>query len=827
MSKKTLIVDNALDLRDNKISEEVIEEKNELIEHGFSEAIGLSAHNKNDKWFGYGKFFIYLLIFLTPLFFLPITVVPVEMNKIFLSLVLIIASFICYLVNILSTRKIVYPGSKIVLAVFGFIAAIFLSYFFSQDKSISFYGDLTQADSLLSLLISVLAFYLASVFFKRRDFKKIGIIFLASLGLASAIGALQLAQIYIFPFDFTRQAIFNTVGTFFNYAVFIAFGLIIIVAALSELKLSLAARRILLAFSLFLAAQLAVFNFQVLWLEIAIVILLAIAYKFAFTPDNLSGKNNFEAGKEKTGGVGIPIVFMIFAFLFFLIGPSLPQIVKLPVRIKPSLSSTLTVAKEVLKGKQILFGSGPSTFAYNFTLFRPIELNQTDFWSVKFSQGFSFLATSLATTGIIGVLAFFALIVSFVFLTLKNIKNDKLLVIALGLLFLSIELFINEAYFAQLVFIFAGFGFMAALAGEQKEISLESLPKTGLLAGFLVIIVLITSALAMFYYTGRKYAAAVYYGQAMIGGDFNKSLDTLNKALMMDSESGQYLRDLSQFILLDINSRKEKQKNSSEVSAEIDKAIQNEVALAVQLAQKAAIINPNDSLNWINLADIYEKITGLAGGADLFAEKNYQEAIMRDPKNPYLRVSAARVLIASGDLLKAQSIKEKDTQNEQKKKLEEAMAYLEKAIELKSDYAPAYFQIAMVYARQGKTNETIGQLEKTRQYAPFDSNLAFQLGSLYFYNNRIDDAQAELERAISLDDKYSDALYILGLIYDKNGKKGRAIDQFKKILSLNPENETVKKILKNLSEDKEALQGIENSSEIKDEAPDSKARTAE
>lgn len=773
-----------------------------------------------NKWERIGKFFLYLLIFLAPLFFLSLTIAPLETNKTLLIVILVFLSFICYLNGALATKKIIYPNSRIALAVFAAIGTAALSFFLSEFRYVSFYGDLMQPDSLLVFIVCGLAFFLASVFFKKEDFNKIGTVFLASLILASIIGILQFMEIYIFPFDFARQANFNTVGSSFSYGVFLAFGLLMIVAALSELKLSLAGKSALVIGGILIIVQLAVFNFRALWLELALGILLLVAYKFTQSLGARETGISISAGKTGSSGMEVPLAGLIISLLFFLISPSLPQSARIPIQIKPNFSTTLAVAKENLKGKNIILGSGPSIFSSRFALYRPLELNETNFWSVKFSQGFSFFATSLVTLGIVGVLAFLALIISFVSHALKNLENKRSLIISIGVLLLFAELFLNDPFLVQFLFIFLGLGVMLAISSSLKEVSLASASKAKAFTVFICIIGLITASLALLYSVGQKYIAAVYYGKAVVSKDFKGSFQDLQSAVILDSESDRYMRDLSQYFLIDANNQKIDEKDKSDTKEAVDNRIQSEIASAVRVAQTATIINPAESLNWSNLANIYDKIVLVVGGADVFAEKNYEEAIVRDPKNPALQVNLAMVLLNSADRLKAvKSDKDSKNGDEWKSKLAKAEAAVNKAIELKADYLPAHFQLAMIYVRQEKMKEALVRLEELKKAAPLDADLSFQLGALYYNDNKLDKAQAELERTVSLNEKYSNARYVLGLIYDKTGKKIKAIDQFEEILALNPDNQEVKKILKNLNDGKNALNGLSSPAEPAETVP--------
>ena len=89
-----------------------------------------------------------------------------------------------------------------------------------------------------------------------------------------------------------------------------------------------------------------------------------------------------------------------------------------------------------------------------------------------------------------------------------------------------------------------------------------------------------------------------------------------------------------------------------------------------------------------------------------------------------------------------------------------------------------------------------------------DVGALFQLGFLYYKNSQFNESRQVFERTIELSQNYSNARYFLGLIYDRENDKTKAIEQFSKIAELNPDNNEIKLILKNLTAGKPALFGI-------------------
>jgi len=193
--------------------------------------------------------------------------------------------------------------------------------------------------------------------------------------------------------------------------------------------------------------------------------------------------------------------------------------------------------------------------------------------------------------------------------------------------------------------------------------------------------------------------------------------------------------------------------------------------------------------NWSVRGFVYRQMINISQGADQWAINSYEESQKLEPANPYISTELGQVYLA-------------------KNEKEKAREYFQKALDLKSDYAPARFQLALIYISENKIAEAIGEMENAKRDSPNDVGVAFQLGLLYYQDKQYDNAKAEFERTVGLNENYSNARYFLGLIYDREGKKNEAISQFEKIEKLNPDNEEVKKILVNLREGRGALEGV-------------------
>jgi tetratricopeptide (TPR) repeat protein len=200
---------------------------------------------------------------------------------------------------------------------------------------------------------------------------------------------------------------------------------------------------------------------------------------------------------------------------------------------------------------------------------------------------------------------------------------------------------------------------------------------------------------------------------------------------------------------------------------------------------------------------VYRSLIGFAG-AEGFAVSSYEKAVELEPASPFNVTELGRVYV-----LKAQNLaNQKGKEKEREEALSSAQEKLTMAIELKNDYAPAHFLVAVIYDQQGKTEEAIKKLEETKNASPQDSGLAFQLGVVYWQKQRYEKAQEEFERALKLNANYDNAKYMLGLVYDKRGQAEKANEIFTKLVETNPDNKEVTKILANLTAGKPALEDI-------------------
>jgi len=715
------------------------------------------------------KVLIYLLVFLLPIFFLPSTMDPLDFNKQILFGILIFIALIFWAAKIFFSPKLKINFSFLNLPILIPLFVYFLSTIFSLSSRESFFGfPLNVSEGFLTLLLFVIFYFLVSNLFKKEEV--FGLFF-----------SLLISAFFLTIFSFFQifgKINFNPFGSLNSLSIFISILLpLSFFLSISEKKFNL----ILKIFSLSFLTFLILVNFPSAWLTL--IFSCSILFIFGLLDLKKNGKFIF---------VFLPMLLLIISLFFLAFKISLPK-VQIPTEISIAQSTEFQIAKSSLKNlKSFFLGTGPATFIFDYSKYKPREINQTLLWSFRFKNGASEIQDKLITSGILGILSLFFIFFTFLFLSLKE-RNSHLIFSTFFAAF-----FCQFLYPANLSLLFLFWFLLSIFSLSNSKIKiLDFSPKISLFFSFLFVLIFIFG-ISLSFTQIRNLLADIRYFQgikAWQNGELDQGINFLERAIKLNSDLDLYQRDISQLYLRKLNETLGKGEDSQK--------IQSLTFLSTNSAKRATEISKNDVVNWNNLGFIYRNLISLVGGAEDWAIDSYQKAVELEPKNPYIFNEMGLIYLAQADLL-TKSGKEEGA----KENLAKAKESFQRAIDLKSDYAPAHFQLAMIYQREGKVKEAISKLEETKLIVPLDKGLAFQLGLLYYNDNQLEKAKAEFLRAISIDENYSNARYFLGLIYDKEGKKDLAIEQFEKIEKLNPESQEVKKILANLREGKSALEGI-------------------
>ena len=775
-------------LREIKIKEQSLEEAPAI----------LTANTfsvDNSSFLKYARLLVYILVFLVPLFFLPWTSEVIEFNKQFLIFILAMAGLILYLAQIISSGRLIVKRNPANYAVLIFIGVILLAFWFSDFRYQSLFGGFAAGfqQSIVSLAgFAILFFLILNVFGVgqgtdhdqvKEDASKLLNIFSLSLFLALFLGVLQLFGFTIFKILGITQKNFNTVGTFNNLGMISA-----VLLAFSFSKLGLRKNSYFnylkipaAALSLFF---LLILNWWVLWLA-------AISgMVFVLVSSSLSNRrvlNHFGPAAI----IGLAVILILSNFnLAGIFG------ITLPLEVAPSFSASFGITEDVLKASS-LFGLGPENFPLAYDLYKPISINNTVFWNVRFLEATSEFFNSLISYGVFGFLAFILLISTGFYLGFKN-KGLLPIFATLAAIWVLYPFNMTLGFSFWLVF-----GLLALSISKKEDelvIDLEKSPKYSLITtvSFVGIVAL---AFISFYYVTSKYVANMKFTKALSSQEVELQTKLLADAVNLNRNEGMYSRALADLLVSRINQDLKNLNNAktTEERQSIIKRMQDFSTTAISLSGEISQRNPHDSLNWFSRALVYENLINLIDGSDELAIKMYQEYSKFSPKDPvpYLRSGNVNLgkaqflnqIISQNPNLDAQS--RVNLQNQIIDNLKLAEENYKKAIELKINYVLAIYNLGAIYEREGRVKDAITQLEIIGANNSSDANIALQLGLLYYRDNQKIKSLNELQRAIAIFPDFSNARWYLALLFEERGQLSDALRELYKIREFNPDNQTL------------------------------------
>lgn len=356
-----------------------------------------------------------------------------------------------------------------------------------------------------------------------------------------------------------------------------------------------------------------------------------------------------------------------------------------------------------------LLGSGFGTFAVDFSKFKLAIFNQTPFWNLTFFRSSSFVLELLATTGVLGLL-------SFLFLTFKVLRTKDFFVPFAFFVFLAFVLPLSTTILTLFFILMAIFaGIKGANAGDKEffdvQLALVTL-RGGLLAvsqndkkevrhglsralpALAFIIILLTVGVLGTLSVRYAFANKIFQ-DSLTDTSQNKGSQAYTKqsqAISLISYSDAYQRVFSQTNLALANSLSESTPKGASVSAQTQQTIYTLIQQSINSARLATTLSPQTSANWQNLSGVYRSLIGFGKNADQFAILAQQQAVALDPNNPqqYLNLGGLYYQLNLWDKAEEQ---------------------FKMAINLKKDFANAYYNLAHTLQQKGDYKGALEQLE--------------------------------------------------------------------------------------------------------------------
>ncbi len=690
----------------------------------------------------------------------------------------------------------------------GFLVVYGVSALLSVDKWHSFFGFFGDPSrGFLSVLAVYFAYYFfASQFTLKRFFWMAGA-FITSSVVVIFWSLLVVRGIHFMPASWEAYAPLSLLGSVSGLAAFLGMVLpIFITAVFFVSKTAFAPVRYALL--------------SILGLGIVSDIVL------------LSGLHSYVPWVAVIAGIAFFLIFILaqvvrpderltwvpmLAFVLLLIGAAWGSdgLVKarLPVEIAPDMKLSWEVAKGSIQ-EHFFFGSGPATYGYNFSLFKPEAFNTSSVFSVRFYDGSNALFEAVSTIGIVGSIFFFVVVFSYasvgLYLLTRERKHDKLLSLSLW----SASLVFIITFFSARVagpFLLIGlvlgiFSLILLLHESDSEtswlhLSFKAAPKFALTLAFIFMVV--SAGVAMlFVFMGKVVLADISAGKAVRTEkpSVEGSMTNLLRAIRYYPKEGRYYARLGQeqLILAIQEARKSPDvQDSDRMRGLLTGAIDSSKRVADELM-------PNDVASVESAGLIYENVSAIATGdreALLGKAKEYYErALLLDPKNPLLYLKIGQVTKALSDI--------KPEGNDKGALLSASEEALKKSISLKENFPVAHYSMAVVKAAQKDIDAAIDHASQAVKFDSKNLTYRYNLGILYQVRDMegdSDKAEVIFKEILSQNERLIDVRLSLGLLYEKKKKQNDAIAAYEKGVELLREGDNSNRNFDNLRQQIEKM----------------------
>lgn len=663
-----------------------------------------------------------LMAFLVPIFFLPTSTEFFSFNKFALLTVAVILLIVLWALKTITGKKMEIIKSIMDTPLLILLGALILSTIFSVNKTNSIWGTQGRWLGLMAFLIIGTYYYLSTPAFKSSKIIKRSLLALIiSSTISSIASTLSYYKIYFSILPLFRIQNFSLTG-------------------------SIKDAIILAVLAIIVSLGLAIYS-KSKPLKIALVVFIAINFFFLAITGTLLGwvmlttgvlSIIFFANKGRLLSEKVVFIGFLVIALSMLAATLIPRTGRILID-KSYVTEFMLPAKEswVIATSTIqdypILATGPSTFDLNFTRYKPLSLNATDLWNIKFDKPYNELFNILGTIGIIGMAAaalFAVKTVKFAYETTKEVKDENGLSVIAGAITIAILVSFLFTYASILTtfLLFFAIGLLVGINsfnGDSKYtksleieyatmVSIAVDDKTAISSQYTKYVMSIPAFLLagfLGYLSFKNYAGEYYMRKALVAISNNNSADTYkyqDLAIRYNPKRDVYYNSFAQTNLAIANALATK-KDLTDTDRQ---DIQTLVSQAIRNARLATeTISPLNVDNWETRAIIYKSIVNLAQNATDWAISSYNTAIQLDPTNARFRVDLGGIYYAKGDFLSAAN-------------------QFRQATSLKNDYANAHFNFALALIQLREYDLAKRELDITKLLIPANSEDAKTVDSI-------------------------------------------------------------------------------------------------
>ncbi len=461
------------------------------------------------KFFDAASYALVLLsIILVPLFIDKNLLNPYIISKQYIFVGLLLLSLLLFAVKVVLSKKVYYRASMLDVPLLIFLGVALVSSLFSVNLYDSFLGRNEYFIlNFVFLLFSVLFYFvIVNTLHSPQRWRGVFDTVLIVGGVTSVLFILKTLFGLTLPLvGGVWNIVANTNSSFGLWMI-----VIFILAAGSLIKKNIGVSRALFYFFIMMltAVPLLVMGFAFLWGVMLLGLVLLLLLGVSFLQDS------------RLGWLSVLFALLIITCVFIIFGSPKSLQWGLPSEVSLGVKPSWMITKGVLfsGAKDFLIGSGPGTFAADFSKFRSVDFNYDQMaWSLRFNQPLNSFFAILAEGGILQTLGFvfiFLFVLGHVLttwfkargasqgislslnLSKNNVRLDVFLVVIawvvmwVGMLtsFYSVSLWVF--WWLLLGMIISGLSLLGHNVLNEKHLTLEDTPQYKLAFSFSVIVVM-------------------------------------------------------------------------------------------------------------------------------------------------------------------------------------------------------------------------------------------------------------------------------------------------------------------------------------------------
>jgi O-antigen ligase/Tfp pilus assembly protein PilF len=667
-----------------------------------------------------------VVVGLTPILFLNFTTEFYETPKLIFLVVSTLVLILLWSVSWIVKGKVSLTRTPLDIPLIILLVIILISTFFSGSRYVSIFGNLPRIHGSAISWVTYILFYFVAVSHLRTPshVRSLVYVLLGSGVVVSLLSIMSFFGLYL-PLPFSQFQNFTPTGSSFSTV-----ALMILLLPLTFFSIIHPNRYM---------PQAAAAGISVLF---AITILLLGNWTFYIVTLVLLGIALFVSKKSDIlrAAPFLALLAGVSAILFVALitpiagnrNPLQQKYANFPREVQMPFINSWKVSVSAFRDSPFL-GTGPATYLFDFTQYKPLEHNQGRFWNINFDTAHNEFLQMLATLGILGVLAFLFLALIVVNFAWRNIfapasadQNQWQSALALGLGLSSIAalvlLLIHSSTLVSIVITFVILAMLMAISkgirGKVQDLSLgiraQSIAEQGLIVGdALPFILFIPIAVLILYVFWNTFliVRGDYHHRLALNAASQRGIDTYNnlvQAERLNPRVDLYRIDLAQtnFALANAIAAQKGPSESSPGGSLTDqdrRTIQQLLSQSINEGRAAVALSPNSSRNWEVLAAIYRQISGVAQNSLAFSLDAYGRAIQKDPLNPLLRLNVGGIYYAA-------------------RNYDLAIRFFSDAANLKPDYANAYFNLSVALRDKGDLRNAQAAAEQVVRILQADTN---------------------------------------------------------------------------------------------------------